>query len=947
MKAAREIKKRGFSVRNGNLSLMIAFAIIAALLVIVTFYSDRINKQYLLKSEELKNTNVLILEVEELAYRSGEIIICGNDYYRSNSTLFLNNYQKATNSIGIDTTAIKSFSKSYPSFKSDVDSLIRYALLLNQFGNKVILLKNQKQFRQLAILTNDKSTWKLYKEVNKLTLGIENQARQQLKKLESEQLQLSLRASFNDYLLAICFFVVILIVFLFLTREFNFRRKAELRLQELNNNLESKIALKTRELNQILERITDSFIALDNNWCFTYVNSKAGEIFNSSPQSLIGKNIWVEYPDSIDLPFYKVYHDALANQQYAYLEEYFEKLDIWFEKHIYPSPDGLSVFLRNITEKKKAEQQLINEIALSETVISSLPGIFYIINEDGYMLRWNKNLETVTGYTSAEIKTMRGRAFFDESETDRMIDMKEATLSGKPTEFKSDLKSKAGNKTSFYLTGRKLVYNDSYAMLGVGIDITDLRKAREQILTEKELSDSIINSLPGVFYLYDEMGKLLRWNKNFESVSGYSANEIKDMHPLDFFESRKRVLVESSIKAVFMNRSAEVETDFVNKKGVSTPYFLNGMVINYQNKRCLIGLGIDITARRVAEKLLKESEERYRAFFENSMDGILLTVKDGGILAANKAACEIFGMTEEEICNSGRDGMADMNDPRILPLIQERERNGKARGEITFKRKDGTLFPGEVSSAIFTSILGEARSSMIIRDITDRKKSEQEILKSQTHLRELSNHLQNIRENERTGIAREIHDVLGQQMTALKYDITWLKKKRATTEAQVDEKINSMNALIDETIQSIRKISSELRPRMLDDLGLNAAIEWYGHEFEKNTEIKCTINSNIEGINFDKLISITIYRMIQEALTNVARHSGANLVNIIINKQDAVLSIQVVDNGKGISNDEKANLHSLGLLGMNERAIMIGASIEISNLIEHGTSVLITVPLNL
>ncbi len=148
----------------------------------------------------------------------------------------------------------------------------------------------------------------------------------------------------------------------------------------------------------------------------------------------------------------------------------------------------------------------------------------------------------------------------------------------------------------------------------------------------------------------------------------------------------------------------------------------------------IIGVNEDITGTKQREWAIRESEAKYRSFFENSMDGLLLTETDGGILAANPAACEIFQMTETEICSAGRMGLIDLNDPRVAQLLQLRQRTGKAKGEITYKRKDGSTFPGDLTSAAFTDNNGRLLTSMIIRDVTDRRQAEQVLLSTSSAL---------------------------------------------------------------------------------------------------------------------------------------------------------------------------------------------------------------------
>ncbi len=150
-------------------------------------------------------------------------------------------------------------------------------------------------------------------------------------------------------------------------------------------------------MNKILERISDAFIALDNNWCYTYMNKKAGEIFNCDPREMIGKHIWREFPERIDQPFYKAYHEAMERQHYIHIEEYYQSGDLWFENHIYPSPEGLSIFFHNITEKKKADELILKTKSQYQTLAEISPvGIFHT-DAKGHTTYVNKRWCQISG----------------------------------------------------------------------------------------------------------------------------------------------------------------------------------------------------------------------------------------------------------------------------------------------------------------------------------------------------------------------------------------------------------------------------------------------------------------------------------------------------------------------------------------------------------------------
>src|SRR3954470_11389110 len=212
---------------------------------------------------------------------------------------------------------------------------------------------------------------------------------------------------------------------------------------------------------------------------------------------------------------------------------------------------------------------------------------------------------------------------------------------------------------------------------------------------------------------------------------------------------------------------------------------------------------------------------------------------------------------------------------------------------------------------------------------------------SEDKLRRLAAHLISIREEERAHIAREIHDELGQVLTGLKMEVTWLAKR--LKEKPLIEKTDSMCKLIDTTVQTVRKIATGLRPEMLDDMGLIAAVGWQAKEFQKRTGIRCRAKLPPE-VKFDMDISTTMFRIFQEILTNVARHSRATRVDIEFIASEDRVGLEVTDNGVGIADSDLNGKKSLGLLGMHERALLFGGDVKITGTPGHGTRVSVSIP---
>jgi diguanylate cyclase (GGDEF)-like protein/PAS domain S-box-containing protein len=253
-------------------------------------------------------------------------------------------------------------------------------------------------------------------------------------------------------------------------------------------------------------------------------------------------------------------------------------------------------------------------------------------------------------------------------------------------------------------------------------------QAEAALRRERDFSVNSLNSLPGIVYLVNRAGKFLRWNNNFELVSGYSTQEIGRMLPTDFVTPKDRAKLVERIIEAFELGHAETENDMLTKAGVVIPYYITGRTVEVEGEHCLIGMGIDISARRRTEELQRASESRYRLLFENNLDGVLQTRPgDALILAANPAACAMFGRTEAELQQCSRGDFADLDDPRLGDLLDRREEFGVARGEITLLRADGSRFEAELATCVYRDIHDQPAGCLVIRDITERKRAEAEM----------------------------------------------------------------------------------------------------------------------------------------------------------------------------------------------------------------------------
>ena len=357
----------------------------------------------------------------------------------------------------------------------------------------------------------------------------------------------------------------------------------------------------------------------------------------------------------------------------------------------------------------------------------------------------------------------------------------------------------------------------------------------------------------------------------------------------------------------------------------------------------------DISERKKSEIELRESEQKYKMLFNNINDAVFVTQFSkeksyGDFIEVNDVACRRLGYTKEEFLKLSPSAIVLPKCIDDFNLYNERLlKDEHVIYDLVHRAKDRKLIPVEINSHLF--LYNDKLTVLsIARDITERKQAEEKLQRTSKLLRELATHLQSIREEERTMISQEIHDELGQVLTALKIQISLLAKKLNKNQNSLKQKINSLADMIDSSVESVQKISSKLRPGILDELGLIAAIEWQAEEFEKLTNIKFSLVLPKDEIKLERNKTTAIFRIFQEALTNIARHSEASKVTVSLLKHQSIIYLEIEDNGKGISQDQVKDFKSLGIHGMQERAMVFGGQVYIEGITGKGTMVRVEIP---
>ncbi len=341
-----------------------------------------------------------------------------------------------------------------------------------------------------------------------------------------------------------------------------------------------------------------------------------------------------------------------------------------------------------------------------------------------------------------------------------------------------------------------------------------------------------------------------------------------------------------------------------------------------------------------------EREIKYRLLFENTPKPMwLLSLGDLRIIDVNEAALNQYGYTREEflLLDPLKGRPADERE-RFIADTANRITGMSNRGRWRHWKKDRSELSVEISAFDF-DLDGRNVRLVLANDVTEQVKMEETVKKSFDEIRELASHLQDIREEERASIAREIHDELGQQLTGLKMDLSWISKKLPPEDQPLRDKMTTAFSLLDSTIRTVRRISTELRPGILDDLGLVPAIEWLAEEFEKRYGITTVFQTDAAKLAFPPPVAVGLFRICQESLTNIARYAEAHTVRINLIQQDGSLLLKVVDDGKGFSMTTlPGGRKTLGLLSMKERTLMMGGQFRIDSAPGNGTTVTVSIP---
>lgn len=593
-------------------------------------------------------------------------------------------------------------------------------------------------------------------------------------------------------------------------------------------------------------------------------------------------------------------------------------------------------------------------------VIETIPEPVWLKDLEGVYLACNPKFERFFGAKEKDIIGKTDYDFVDREQADffRLND-KKAIAAGQPVMNEEEIVyADDGHRERIETIKTVLLDENGKAagVLGIARDITERQNMQRQLEENRTNLRSFFDSVENLLSVMDMQGTIIEVNESLRRKLGYSGKEligknILDLHPEQYHQQAKetvRQMAEGKIKTCPL--------PLIAKDGHHIPaetYVVKGC---WNGQEAIFGVSKDISE-------LKESEEKFAKAFRSSAALMAISTIEGGrFIEVNECFLQTLGYRKEEVIGKTSTELGLFVNLNQREEVKQRiQKQGFARDcELQICTKQG-----EVLDALFNADMLVLQDNQyfltVANNITELRKSQNELRKahdtleekvqqrteqlqkSQQQLRELYSRLQTVQEQERKQISREIHDELGTVLTGFKYDLAWVQRKLANPSAVITEKINAMSAAVDAIIETVQQICAQLRPGLLDDMGLAAAMEWQAEKFAAMGGFASETKLD-KNIDIHQECSTALFRIFQELLTNILRHAKAGKIEVSLTQQNSNVLLEVRDNGVGITQKQISDNNSLGLIGIRERVTIYGGTFEIKGSPEKGTIATVTIP---
>ena len=872
--------------------------------------------------EEIEND----VEIIETSYRG---------YLISGDTTFKLPYKDAINKLEKSIIDLKRISPLFESQQPYFPHL--FTLIDNKimFAEKLIALKNENNTIAYKQLFETKEGQLIMDSIRNEVGILERIGEVELNRSEARENELAQSTLIIFTILTLLIACLLILLYFIINNDINKTTKAQKIIDSAN-----------KEIKELYDYGPCGYLSTDENLSILSMNKTGLKILGYSESEIINKK---SLTDFLIEPFSFDRNPAnLLNRELKFRCKSNKQINVILDYNKREVAGGTiyQFAIKDITERKHSEHR-INYLA--ELINQSNDAIISIDNEFK-IVSWNKGAERLYGYEEKEVMHLLAREVLKPDHSEETVNairkelVEKGFWSGETTQYKksgepitilvsvSFIQNELGERIGYVFINQDFTAQKKYENQLQKFNVELLQQVKQKT---EEVTDTL-ERLTDAFFAMDSAYTITFMNSKAKEIMTKSSETKEPLNLYDLYPELPNSEFDIACKKSFETQDP-VELE-VQEKATGRWYYNriypspNGFSVFFQ----------DISTRHANERNIIESEMKYKLLFENNPFPMWVLDSDTlQIIDVNQTAVEQYNYSHAEFLTLNFMQLISTDDKEQIHAYRNKFNAMHFTGVLPHRRKDKSELIMEV---FFYTIKteGKDRKIVVANDVTNLMAYQEELKNSRDELRQLSVYMENIRENERTNIAREIHDELGQQLTGLKMDVSWISKKIGD-DVSVRNRVNTMLVLIDDTVKTIRRIASDLRPSILDDLGLIAAIKWQSQEFEKRTGIRCKFVSHFKDENLEKSIATGIFRIYQEALTNVARHAHASEVNTILYRENGYYKLSIQDNGIGMSPDALSK-KTLGLIGMNERALMIGGKLNFSSESGEGTLLELEIP---
>lgn len=609
-----------------------------------------------------------------------------------------------------------------------------------------------------------------------------------------------------------------------------------------------------------------------------------------------------------------------------------------------------------VSEKKhkNVEDALRESEEKYRALVNGASDAIAIVDENGNILEANRKMERFLGYLKGELI---GKNIIDIHPVDELkrtvAAFKDIIKRGDGVLCDAFALGKDGRVIPVDITGSVVRYSGRTVVQGIFRDISERKASEERLRASKQRYHLLLDALQEGIWAIDENSNTVFANTRMAEMLGYTVNDMLGKHVLSFIGKNHVEFFEQKMEQRKKGIKERFDLELVKKDGKTIFVLVESAPIfdDDGNFRGSIAGITDITENRRIMKEYVKSEEKFRNIFEKSPMGIFQSTIDGKFISVNPALARMLGYeSPQEVIGSVFDISKQIyKNPKqceeFVKIIKMKPE--AARFESQFIRKDGSIWSGKLTIRMINDENNMPHHlDGFVEDITQQKETEKRLNEAMERLSILSRRLLEVQETERRHIARELHDEIGQALTAVKINLQAVERtgKEKPAELPIQECIK----IVDRLLQQVRNLSIELHPSILDDLGLVAALRWYVDWLSRQSTFNGRFVTNLTEDHLSSVLESTCFRITQEALTNVVRHARAKNVIVELEKQKGYICLKIIDDGVGFdvasARADAIKGNSLGLLGMEERVSLAGGQIELKSVIGQGTEIKAVLP---